>query len=52
MSGTSSARRSADTSLAHTWHPTLEQAKAAAARDYGVAEEDWKVEGKGPGDHE
>lgn len=31
----------AGTSIAHTWHPTLEDAKAAAATAFGVAEEEW-----------
>lgn len=34
----------ANTSIAHTWYPTLEGAKAAAARAFGVAEEDWQPE--------
>jgi len=34
----------ASTSIAHTWHATLEQAREAAARAYGVAEDDWRVE--------
>lgn len=34
----------AATSIAHTWHPTLEAAKAEAARVFGVAEEDWRSE--------
>jgi hypothetical protein len=34
----------ADTSIAHTWHATLEDAKAEAARAFGVAEEDWTQE--------
>lgn len=34
----------ADTSLAHTWHPTLEAAQAEAAKAYGVAPEDWVEE--------
>ncbi len=31
-------------SLSHTWHPSLDEAKARAARDYGVAPEDWEAE--------
>ncbi len=34
----------AGTSIAHTWHPALEEAKAEAARAFGVAEEDWVAE--------
>ena len=34
----------AGTSIAHTWHPTLEDAKAEAATAFGVAEEDWAPE--------
>ena len=34
----------AGTSIAHTWHPTLEEAKAEAARAFGVAEADWAAE--------
>jgi hypothetical protein len=34
----------AGTSIAHTWHPTLEEAKAEAARAFGVAEADWSAE--------
>lgn len=29
------------TSLAHTWHPTVEAAKAEAARAFGVADDEW-----------
>jgi hypothetical protein len=32
------------TSIAHTWHPTFEQAKAEAARAFGVGEDDWSAE--------
>lgn len=28
-------------SIAHTWHPTLEAAKAEAARTFGVADDEW-----------
>jgi hypothetical protein len=28
-------------SLSHTWHPSLEDAKARAAREFGIADEDW-----------
>lgn len=34
----------ADTSIAHTWHPSLEAAKAEAARSFGVAEDEWVAE--------
>jgi hypothetical protein len=34
----------AGTSIAHTWHPTLEEAKAEAARSFGVAAGDWAPE--------
>ena len=34
----------ADTSIAHTWHPTLEAAKAEAATAFGVADDDWTTE--------
>jgi hypothetical protein len=34
----------AGTSIAHTWHPSLEDAKAEAARAFGVAAEDWTAE--------
>jgi hypothetical protein len=34
----------AGTSIAHTWHPTLDEAKAAAAKAFGVAEDDWAPE--------
>jgi hypothetical protein len=34
----------AGTSIAHTWHPTLAEAKAEAARAFGVGEEDWAAE--------
>lgn len=37
----------AGTSIAHTWHPTLALAKAEAAVAFGVAEEDWTIEGPG-----
>lgn len=29
-------------SVAHTWHPSLEETKRVAADQYGVAEHDWK----------
>lgn len=32
-------------SVSHTWHASLDDAKARAAREYGVAEEDWTFEG-------
>jgi hypothetical protein len=35
----------AETSISHTWHPTLEEAKAEAARAFGVGPEDWGLEG-------
>jgi hypothetical protein len=38
----------ASTSIAHTWHPTLEEARAAAATAYGVADDDWQLEGRSP----
>lgn len=28
-------------SISHTWHPSIEAAKEAAAKAYGVASEDW-----------
>ena len=31
-------------SIAHTWHSTLEDAKAEAAKAYGVAPGEWKAE--------
>ncbi len=34
----------AGTSIAHTWHPTLEEARAEAARAFGVGPEDWLAE--------
>jgi hypothetical protein len=34
----------AGTSIAHTWHATLDDAKAEAARAFGVAEGDWARE--------
>jgi hypothetical protein len=34
----------AGTSIAHTWHPTLEAAKEAAGRAFGVGEDAWVVE--------
>ncbi|CAN5925626.1 hypothetical protein BH11MYX4_BH11MYX4_31990 [soil metagenome] len=34
----------ASTSIAHTWHPTLAEAKAKAATAYGVAEDEWALE--------
>ncbi len=38
----------AGVSVSHTWHATLADAKARAAREYGVGEEDWADEGAGP----
>jgi len=32
------------TSVAHTWHRDVDDAKAAAARAYGVAEDEWTEE--------
>lgn len=32
----------ARTSIEHTWHPTLDEAKAEAARGYGVGPDDWR----------
>lgn len=32
---------SAGVSVSHTWHATLADAKAVAARDYGVADAAW-----------
>jgi len=34
----------AGTSIAHTWHATLEDAKAEAAKAFGVAEAEWVAE--------
>lgn len=34
----------AGTSIAHTWHPTLEEARAEAARAFGIGVEDWVAE--------
>jgi hypothetical protein len=34
----------AGTSIAHTWHPTLEEAKAEAARAFGVGADEWAAE--------
>lgn len=34
----------AGTSIAHTWHPTLEEARAEAARAFGIGLEDWVAE--------
>lgn len=31
-------------SVSHTWHASLDDAKARAAREYGVADEDWAAE--------
>lgn len=31
-------------SVAHTWHPTLDDAKAQAASEYGIADADWEEE--------
>jgi len=31
-------------SIAHTWYPTLEDAKTAAARAFGIREEDWAAD--------
>lgn len=32
-------------SVAHTWHPSLDDAKAKAAADYGIGPNDWAEEG-------
>lgn len=37
----------AGASIAHTWYPTLAEAKDAAAKAYGVAESEWMLEGAG-----
>jgi hypothetical protein len=29
-------------SVAHTWHPSLDEAKSTAADQYGVRSDDWK----------
>jgi hypothetical protein len=34
----------AGTSIAHTWHPTLDEAKAEAARAFGVGADEWDAE--------
>jgi hypothetical protein len=34
----------AGTSIAHTWHATLDAAKAEAAKAFGVAEGEWVAE--------
>lgn len=31
-------------SVAHTWHPTLDDAKAKAGADYGIGSSDWLEE--------
>lgn len=31
-------------SIAHTWHPSLDEAKRVAADEYGVAGNDWREE--------
>ena len=31
----------ARTSIEHTWHPTLDAAKAEAARMHGIADDEW-----------
>ena len=36
----------AGTSIAHTWHPTLDAAKSAAATAFGVAAEEWSEEAR------
>jgi hypothetical protein len=33
-------------SIAHTWHATLDDAKSAAAKAFGVAEGEWTLETK------
>ena len=30
-------------SIAHTWHPSLEEAKQRASTEYGVAEDEWRT---------
>ncbi len=37
-----------DASIAHTWHPTLAEAKDVAAAAYGVAADEWVLEGGAP----
>lgn len=32
------------TTVAHTWHPTLEDAKQRASVEYGVAADEWQEE--------
>lgn len=39
----------AGTSIAHTWHATLSDAKEAASSAFGVADDDWTVEPPGDG---
>ena len=34
----------AGASIAHTWHPTLAEAKDVAAAAYGVAADEWTLE--------
>jgi hypothetical protein len=34
----------AGASIAHTWHPTLEEAHVEAARAFGVGADDWVAE--------
>lgn len=34
----------AGTTVAHTWHPTLEDAKDRASIEYGVASDEWNDE--------
>lgn len=31
-------------SVSHTWHPSIDEAKARAAREYGVDDADWTDE--------
>ena len=33
-------------SVAHTWHPSLDEAKRVAADQYGVADGDWKEDSR------
>lgn len=32
------------TTVSHTWHPTLEEAKERASAEYGVADDEWTAE--------
>jgi hypothetical protein len=32
------------TTVSHTWHPTLEEAKERASIEYGVADDEWTEE--------